>query len=147
VEAAFRGLASDLAGDLDLATLDKLSTPDRLARVAEFLTARGYLARWENDEDRGGFLLHKCNCPYADVAEEHPELCIMDQTLINRLLGEPCTRTQSMADDARCCTYRVQDRVQGAMTCDAEAKQPGHEHGVHKHGVAGPQRIELQVTV
>jgi len=108
VDAAFKSLAADLAGDLQ-ARLVGLSTEARLAQVTKFLNDRGYLARWEADEDGGpgSFLLHKSNCPYAGVSDEHNELCLMDQALINELMGEPCQRIQSMAADARCCTYRI----------------------------------------
>lgn len=108
VEAAFQSLAEDFAGSLQPA-LAELSVEERLERVTCFLNERGYLARWEVDEggEDGGFLLHKCNCPYAGVSDEHNELCLMDQALINELMGESCLRIQSMAKDARCCTYRV----------------------------------------
>jgi predicted ArsR family transcriptional regulator len=142
VEAAFQAMAADLAAELDLAALDQLPTEERLAQVADFLTERGYLARWERSDQGEGFLLHKCNCPYAageyDVAGEHPELCLMDQALINRLLGQTCTRTQTMANDARCCTYHIQD----AHIQDAHS----HETQALGSPVAGPQRIELRVT-
>jgi predicted ArsR family transcriptional regulator len=108
VEAAFKALAQDFAGNLQPALTD-LSTEERLERVTCFLNERGYLARWEVDEKGadGSFLLHKCNCPYAGVSDEHSELCLMDQALINELMGKSCLRIQSMAKDARCCTYRV----------------------------------------
>jgi predicted ArsR family transcriptional regulator len=108
VDAAFKALAHDFAGKLQ-PTLVNLPTEERLERVTHFLNERGYLARWEADEvaDDGSFLLHKCNCPYAGVSDEHNELCLMDQALINELMGESCQRIQSMARDARCCTYRV----------------------------------------
>ncbi len=80
-----------------------------MEQVTRFLNERGYLARWETNEtaEDGSFLLHKCNCPYAGVSDEHNELCLMDQALINELMGESCQRIQSMAKDGRCCTYRV----------------------------------------
>jgi len=108
VDAAFRALAQDFAGKA-LPTLADLSVEERLEKVTRFLNERGYLARWEIDElaEDGSFLLHKCNCPYAGVSDEHNELCLMDQALINELMGESCHRIQSMAKDARCCTYRV----------------------------------------
>jgi len=108
VEAAFKALAQDFAGNLQ-PTLVNLSIEERLERVTSFLNERGYLARWEVNEvaEDGSFLLHKCNCPYAGVSDEHNELCLMDQALINELMGESCQRIQSMAKDARCCTYRV----------------------------------------
>jgi predicted ArsR family transcriptional regulator len=108
VEAAFKALAQDFAGKLQPKLAD-LPVAERLERVTDFLNDRGYLARWEVDEsgEEGGFLLHKCNCPYAGVSDEHHELCLMDQALINELMGESCERITSMAHDARCCTYRV----------------------------------------
>jgi len=107
VEAAFKALAQDFAGTTQ-PTLAGLPVEERLEAVTRFLNERGYLARWEVDQHgEGGFLLHKCNCPYAGVSDEHSELCLMDQALINELMGESCQRIQSMAADARCCTYRV----------------------------------------
>lgn len=107
VEAAFQAVAQDFAGSLS-ARLEGLPVEARLEQVTHFLNERGYLARWEIDETHGGgFLLHKCNCPYAGVSDEHDELCLMDQALINALMGDGCQRIQSIAKDARCCTYRV----------------------------------------
>lgn len=108
VEAAFKALAHDFAGKVQ-SDLADLSIEDRLEQVTMFLNERGYLARWEANESApdGSFLLHKCNCPYAGVSDEHSELCLMDQALINELMGESCQRIQSMANDGRCCTYRV----------------------------------------
>jgi predicted ArsR family transcriptional regulator len=102
-------MAHELAADLNTEDLQQASPEDRLERVTEFLNQRGYLARWEqNTEDpNDGFLLHKCNCPYAGVSSEHNELCMMDQVLINELMGEACQRILSMAHNDRCCTYRV----------------------------------------
>jgi predicted ArsR family transcriptional regulator len=108
VEAAFKALAQDFADKIQ-PDLAQLSLEERLEEVTRFLNERGYLARWEINEDAedGSFLLHKCNCPYAGVSDEHNELCLMDQALINELMGESCQRIQSMAKDGRCCTYRV----------------------------------------
>ena len=113
VEAAFKALAQDFAGKVK-PNLAELSTEARLEQVARFLNERGYLARWEADESAadGGFLLHKCNCPYAGVSDEHNELCLMDQALINELMGGTCQRIQSMANDDRCCTYRVSEPIE-----------------------------------
>lgn len=145
VEAAFQSMADDLAGELEPSLSASLTIEERLARVADFLTDRGYLARWEPTENNlGGYLLHKCNCPYADVAEEHPELCLMDQVLVNRLLGQACVRTHSMADEGRCCTYQIQDfsprdAEMGKMGCDKHAARGEADAGIR-------QRIELEVT-
>jgi predicted ArsR family transcriptional regulator len=81
---------------------------ERLDQVTRFLTQKGYAARWENCE--GHYELHACNCPYSGVAEEHPELCMMDHAVISKLLPEAhradVIRLQSHAlDGANRCTY------------------------------------------
>lgn len=39
-----------MAGELPVAELARLSTPQRMDRVAAFLSQKGYLARWEKAE-------------------------------------------------------------------------------------------------
>jgi predicted ArsR family transcriptional regulator len=109
VQVAFRSVAHDIATESDLESLRQMPLESRLERVADFLNQRGYLARWEAIDEGagGGYLLHKYNCPYSGVSGQHRELCIMDQMLIDELVGQHCCRTHSMADNAKCCTYAV----------------------------------------
>jgi predicted ArsR family transcriptional regulator len=109
VQGAFRSIAHQIAQEFEQSTEPDEALEVRLARVAEFLSERGYLARCEavTDNPADGYLLHKCNCPYAGVSAQHRELCLMDQALIDELIGQPCQRVQSMAEHGHCCTYRV----------------------------------------
>jgi len=109
VECAFRSLAHELAGELSREDLAEVTFEMRLERVTTFLNERGYLAHWEQagDSPEAGYLLHKCNCPYAGVAGQHSELCLMDQTLMDDLLGKPSKRTTSILMNHRCCTYQI----------------------------------------
>lgn len=109
VDAMFNSMADEMASEVDLASLEALPLTERLDRVTEFLNERGYLARWEPCDSGDGtqFLLYKHNCPYAGVSGEHRELCLMDQMLIDRLVGVSCCRTTSVANNDRCCTYQV----------------------------------------
>ena len=78
---------------------------ERLDQVADFLTQKGYHARWESCD--GHIELHACNCPYSGVAEQHPELCLMDYALIENLLPG-AVRTQARAiDGAMRCSYII----------------------------------------
>lgn len=109
VKIAFQSVAQEIARPVDPVSLRQMPIEDRLDRIAAFLSERGYLARWEANPDgaEGGYLLHKFNCPYRSVSGEHRELCVMDQLLINELVGDVCCRTQSVADHANCCTYQI----------------------------------------
>jgi predicted ArsR family transcriptional regulator len=122
VESAFHAMAHEFARPL-AGELASLTTEERLERVAQFLNERGYLARWELDQTDpdGGYLLHKCNCPYTGISDEHNELCVMDQALINELVGQPCRRIHSLAKDGRCCTYRVGSAEQESNAMDSIA--------------------------
>lgn len=110
VDAVFHSLADEMAAEAGVAELETLPLAERLDRVTAFLNERGYLARWEpcTTDGENHFVLHKHNCPYAGMSGEHRELCMMDQLLINRLVGAPCERTASVANHDRCCTYQIE---------------------------------------
>lgn len=98
---------------------------ERLDEVAGFLTQKGYSARWEACHDH--YALHACNCPYSGVAEQHPELCMMDQAIIIRLLPDAvradCQRQRSHAlDGANRCTYILKTNHWPAVEFPAEGK-------------------------
>lgn len=108
VDAMFHSMADEMAAEADMAGLESLPLDERLDRVTAFLNERGYLSRWEPcDDGSARFLLYKHNCPYAGVSGEHRELCLMDQMLIDRLVGLSCSRTTSVANNDRCCTYAI----------------------------------------
>jgi predicted ArsR family transcriptional regulator len=114
VDAVFHSLADEMVAEVDVTELAELPLPARLDRVTDFLNERGYLARWEACSDDGdAFVLYKHNCPYAGLSSEHRELCMMDQMLIDRLIGAHCDRTTSVANSDRCCTYQINGERRG----------------------------------
>jgi len=76
---------------------------DRLDEVAHFLTEKGYDARWELRD--GSYEVHACNCPYVGVSDRHPELCGMDQSLMQHLLPGLVRLESRALDGALQCTY------------------------------------------
>jgi predicted ArsR family transcriptional regulator len=111
IDTLFRSLAFDLAKEFGEEEIDPTQcTREHLRRVAEFLNEQGYLASFEEESDGqpGVFLLHKHNCPYAGVSGEHSELCLMDQTLVDTLIGGSCQRVAHMVNEGHCCTYRIE---------------------------------------
>ncbi len=83
------------------------SIEERLTQAVRFLKERGYLPRWERDED-GNYLIHVFNCPYAGMPERHPELCQMDAALTQFLVGGKPHRLSRLADGDQRCTYRIE---------------------------------------
>ena len=76
---------------------------DRLNQVAEFLSGKGYTARWEVTD--GYYRLFTCNCPYAGVSEQNPELCEMDRSMMQRLVPEGVQRETRITDGSPRCAY------------------------------------------
>lgn len=115
IKMTFQSMASEFADKLMDDDLEKKSLPHRLDHIVDFLNKNGYLARWETveDENQSRFMLHKCNCPYSGIATDHPELCMMDQTLIDQLVGQPCQRVCSIVEGEQCCTYQISEPSSG----------------------------------
>jgi predicted ArsR family transcriptional regulator len=78
---------------------------ERLEQVAGFLTDQGYSARWELCEDH--YELHACNCPYAGVSDHHPELCMMDQVMLQRIMPDAIRLESRVIDGSAHCTYII----------------------------------------
>ncbi|HRW05323.1 MAG TPA: ArsR family transcriptional regulator [Caldilineaceae bacterium] len=135
IPCAFRAMAQEMAAECDGLYAD-MPMAARLEQITEFLNDHGYLARWEAVEEEavtedddgteilletahqheyrakngvavGDLFIHKYNCPYAGISDEHSELCLMDKALIDELTGCACERVASMAEGSPCCTYRV----------------------------------------
>lgn len=83
--------------------LEGQSFEDRLEDVTEFLAEQGFITRWEKADH--GYLLTNINCPYRHVSREHGDLCLMDTTLISRLLQTEPTRMSSQREGEAPCTF------------------------------------------
>jgi len=77
------GLAKRLAGDSDFANQP---IAKRLNSSIEKLNEMNYHARWEAGPQ--GPRLIFGHCPYAALIGKHPELCQMDESLLEQLMGD-----------------------------------------------------------
>lgn len=98
-------LAEKTAGEAPAASPEQ-PIEQRLSEVAEFLTERGYGARWEARDGR--YELHACNCPYAGVSDRHPELCMMDLAMVEHLLPDAVRLQSRVMDGTTRCTYVIE---------------------------------------
>jgi len=79
------------------------SLTHRLYQAVQHLNEMGYQARWEAHSQAPRLLLG--HCPYVAILPEHPELCQMDASLIESLLGAPVAQTKKRAQDSRGARY------------------------------------------
>jgi len=73
-----------------------LPVTKRLVHLVEKLNEMHYQARWEAGAEGPRVILGRC--PYAQVIEDHPELCRMDAALLGNALGRPVL--QSLKNEA-----------------------------------------------
>lgn len=104
INVIFEGVTTSLIDEAPRPAAD-MPVEQRLAQATAFLSERGYVARWEPTDT--GYLLHTCNCPYANVAPQHEELCQMDTNLVRTLLGLEPERRMRVVDGDSSCSYFV----------------------------------------
>jgi len=82
------------------------SLEERLEALREVLEAEEFAPEVSSAD--GETVIHLANCPFRQVARQHPALCAYDYHLIGAVLGLPIRRVRCVASgDDRCC-YRVE---------------------------------------
>lgn len=77
---------------------------DRLRHAAGLFEARGYLPTMHAGDPARLSLAH---CPYRNLAQIHPALCLFDQSLLEALLGVPCSLAGRIADRRPACVFQL----------------------------------------
>ena len=107
IEAHFDTLVARLFAPVALPLSGNLR--QRLQQLVERLNALGYEAYWEAHHH--GPLITLRRCPFVTLREEFPELCHLDQRLLEHSLGRPVEVLQSAATNAEShpavCRYQV----------------------------------------
>jgi len=90
--------------------LEGLPLEERVALVAELLTAQGYMADAVVVERAGALpvtTLRIHNCAVREIAERFPEACAVEAKFVERLLGVPLVRGAHRRDGCGRCEYGV----------------------------------------
>lgn len=106
VAQLFRNMAQELATQMaEGVDLEKMDTSQRLDLITHLLEREGFTVEWEEEEDR--FILREKTCPYYRVGQEHPEICLVDETLIASVLDMPVKKVACILDGDQMCTYSI----------------------------------------
>lgn len=94
-------ILEELAGQLSRPAGDvrHLAVTKRLTVCVEHLSALHYQARWEASPY--GPRIRLSNCPYWKIIKQYPELCRMDEKLIEDLSGIKMKQTSKLERDER----------------------------------------------
>lgn len=113
IREVFIKIARNLANEYE-DKMKGLTIPEKLDYLKEILAGEGFSIRWmKQGKD---YYIQTVSCPYYHLSQNHPVICMMDQTLISSVLNLPIRKTSSISSGEEYCTYVVQD------TFEAERK-------------------------
>ncbi len=104
VTEIFTAIADSLAGRY-AEQLKPLPIKERLQRLIKLLAVEGFDAELELQGDR--FIIRELSCPYFKLAQEHPEVCILDYGFIAKSLSLPVERVTSLRKGDPHCAFSV----------------------------------------
>lgn len=97
--AALQRIARHMLGEVG----SKDNLTQRLYLAMRKLNEMQYNARWEAHLNAPRIILG--HCPFAQILPEHPELCHLDETIIELLLGKPVQQAEKLAIDNQGSSY------------------------------------------
>lgn len=104
IENLFSTMAKDLADEHARQTRN-LSFEEKLNFLKKLLAEEGFIVEWEKVGD--SYHIREITCPYLQVGQEHPQVCLVDQTLISMVLSIPAQKISCVLTGDNHCTYVV----------------------------------------
>ncbi len=96
-----RRLAEQYAQDVESGELS-----ERVAQLIKALADRGILADMTVQEE-DVIILETYNCPYHEIAQEHRDICVMDENILREVLGSDVTLDVCMMDGHHKCSFVI----------------------------------------
>jgi predicted ArsR family transcriptional regulator len=104
IESIFSQIATSIASD-QAERIKKLPIEEKLNFIKRSLAEQGFEIEWEKiGED---YKIREVSCPFYHVGQEHPEVCLMDQTLISAFLSAPTQKVECVLDGDNQCSYII----------------------------------------
>jgi len=113
VNRLFTQMATDMAGNY-AQQIEKLSMEERLDFVKNLLAQEGFTVEWEKTGDQ--YQIHEITCPYYHIGQNHPEVCMVDQTLISTVLAIPVEKISCVLRGDAHCTYVIASQANAEKT-------------------------------
>lgn len=104
VSALLSGVAQAMAHRY-ASELDPLPLPQRLDRLIQLLNEEGFDADLQHEGDV--VLIRELSCPYFRMGQQHPEVCMIDQSFIATALSLPVEKITCLLDGDAHCTFSV----------------------------------------
>lgn len=108
VEVLIDALADELADEVR-EDFESLPFEERMTRLIDVLADEGFLAKWQHTDE--GIQLIEYHCPYYHLGQQHPEICQIDQALIQAALNTPVEKEACILAGDHVCTFLVQPTI------------------------------------
>ena len=102
VNQLFQNMAENISRDY-LPSTHNITFRERLNLLIEFMEKQGFDLIWDKDNDT--YSIKEICCPYHQLGEIHPEICIFDRTIIANFLGIPAEAIEHSKNMHNICTY------------------------------------------
>jgi predicted ArsR family transcriptional regulator len=106
VQEIFSNIAQSMASDQAERTR-KLTIEEKLNFIQQTLASEGFIIEWEKNED--GYVINEISCPYYHIGQTHPEVCVMDQTLISSILSKKTEKINCVLNGDKYCAYLIRN--------------------------------------
>jgi DeoR family suf operon transcriptional repressor len=104
LEDMFTRMAEGMVAEY-AARLDGKTTDQKMALLIEMLGTEGFLAHWNRTGET--ISLTEYSCPYLRIGQRHPEVCAIDQTVIQQVLNANVEKTTCVLDGADRCVFVI----------------------------------------
>ncbi|KAF0110772.1 MAG: Uncharacterized protein FD147_1422 [Chloroflexi bacterium] len=100
----FIRMAKSLAAD-QADKIKKLPIEQKLDYIRKSLGDEGFMIEWQKVGEE--YHITETACPFYHVGQSHPEVCVMDQTLISTILSIPAEKIQCVLSGDVHCTFVI----------------------------------------
>jgi predicted ArsR family transcriptional regulator len=104
LEAIFARMAEGIAADFARKVEGK-PLEEKMELLVEMLGEEGFMARWNKTGET--ISLTEYNCPYIRIGQRHPEVCVIDRTVISQVLSADVEKTTCVLDGAERCVFVI----------------------------------------
>jgi len=100
----FKDIAARVvAKQVDLNQISNLSMEERLDLLKEIMAGEGVILDWEQGD--GQYEIKGGNCPYLQIEQVHPEICMLDRAIIANTLNLQIEDIKATHREERCVYY------------------------------------------
>ena len=108
INQIFERMARSMAAD-QVDKLKNMNIEQKLDFIQKNLGEEGFMIEWQKVGDE--YQITETACPFYHVGQAHPEVCVMDQTLISTMLSIPTEKINCVLNGDVHCTYVIKAQI------------------------------------